>query len=135
MNQTLIQKPVQSTPLVPNTKIKHVGMNFGVLSPIAQVSDMQSDWSENGPSVNHTETKDCMINLNSMPSYSVRDISTWIGGIFILLFFLILIGMLKVIRNHQITPLKVEVKVLIVLIVIKHKNLKYAKFIVIWMKF
>lgn len=80
VNQTLIQKPVQSTPLVPNTKIKHVGMNFGVLSPIAQVSDMQSDWSENGPSVNHTETKDCMINLNSMPSYSVRDISTWIGG-------------------------------------------------------
>lgn len=81
-------KRMESTPLIATGKNNQRNRGFDMLSPIAPISEysvtddrQNSDWNGKQDRINGiTHTVDFVSTTNSMPSYSVRDISSWIGG-------------------------------------------------------
>jgi len=93
VNRTQTLKRMESTPLVSNTKVMQRGIGLDMFSPIGQITECStnagqtfdecsSSWHDNRDAVDSaTHTRNFVLSsTNSMPSYSLRDISSWIGG-------------------------------------------------------
>ncbi|KAF5275373.1 hypothetical protein FQA39_LY06830 [Lamprigera yunnana] len=73
INKPQLLKRMESTPLISNIKTEPRCMGIDKLSPIAQIT-------ETNAREDISKTMEFGISTNSMPSYSINDISTWIGG-------------------------------------------------------
>ncbi|XP_031354273.1 dystrophin-like [Photinus pyralis] len=72
---------MESTPLISNLRTEQRGIGLDMLSPIAQEHECSdNNWGQNTIIGDHSKTKEFITTTNSMPSYNVNDISTWIGG-------------------------------------------------------
>ncbi|KAF5304902.1 hypothetical protein FQR65_LT00786 [Abscondita terminalis] len=82
VNKTQTLRRMESTPLITNVRYEPRGIGLDMLSPIGQATE-SSEHSWNAArslTENDSKTKEFVVSTNSMPSYSVNDISTWIGG-------------------------------------------------------
>ncbi|KAF2897378.1 hypothetical protein ILUMI_08792 [Ignelater luminosus] len=87
-SQPQAMKRMESTPLIANGRNNRRNRGFDMLSPITPISEysanddrQNSNWNGDQNRINGiTHTVDFVPTTNSMPSYSVKDISSWIGG-------------------------------------------------------
>lgn len=82
INRSQMLRRMESTPLISNVRCEPRNFAFDMLSPIAQANESCEPSWNNGRTVikDDSKTKEFVISTNSMPSYSVNDISSWIGG-------------------------------------------------------